>query len=123
MTFDQIRHRLTITPTGAPAYFLGFGYAEVGNLRARVSPIWVYRRRKMKHARRLLTLAILGLYCLSCATGVKPKRFHSQEEAGSIAVSIQSIAPFDEQYIEQLQPKVEMPAARGGSTRRRYGRS
>jgi hypothetical protein len=64
----------------------------------------------MKHARRPLTLAILGLYSLSCATGVKPKRFRSQVEAGAIAVSIQSIAPFDEQYIEQLQPKVEMPA-------------
>src|SRR4051812_24418537 len=38
MTFDQIRHGLTITPTATPAYFLGFGYAEVGKWAVRVPP-------------------------------------------------------------------------------------
>ncbi len=64
----------------------------------------------MRNARWLLTLITLGIVSFSCRTGLPVKRFSSHEAAGSIAVSIQSIAPFDEQYIEQLQPKVEMPA-------------
>jgi hypothetical protein len=64
----------------------------------------------MTNARRLLTTIILCVFSFSCRTGLPVKRFRNHEDAGSIAVSIQSIAPFDEQYIEQLQPKVEMPA-------------
>jgi len=41
MAFDQVRHRLTISPiTCSRTYVFGFGYAEVGKQALRATPMY-----------------------------------------------------------------------------------
>jgi len=54
------------------------------------------------------SIALIAVFVIaSCRTGLPVKTFSTQEEAGSVHVAVQSVALFDEEYIDQLQPQLD----------------
>lgn len=55
-------------------------------------------------------LVLIGVWSMACSSlsslkpSVKPVYFKQQEEAGSVQVGVQSVAPFEE-YVDSLQPR------------------
>jgi hypothetical protein len=62
------------------------------------------RNRALRFAITLSLVAVIG--CVNASLPVKS--FSRQEDAGTVHVAVQSIAPFDEDYITQLQPVLQL---------------
>jgi hypothetical protein len=60
----------------------------------------------MLRSRTALGVVVLA-FVTSCRTGLPVRTFSTQEAAGTVHVAVQSVAAFDEEYIEQLQPKFD----------------
>lgn len=62
--------------------------------------------------RRLTALVLLFVFVLGgCSLRAPMKRFATKEEIGTVHVAVQSIAKFDDEYTDQLQPRFELTAA------------
>lgn len=62
--------------------------------------------------RRLTAIVLLVVFALGgCSLRAPMKRFATKEEIGTVHVAVQSIAKFDDEYTDQLQPHFELTTA------------
>src|SRR5690349_1325787 len=66
------------------------------------------RNDPLMTVRKMFAVFLVSTFLLNCRASLPVRTFKSQEEAGTVQVAVQSMAPFDEDFINQLQPTLAL---------------
>lgn len=59
-------------------------------------------------SRKLISFVLYVVVLNGCSASLPTREFRHQEDAGTVQVAVQSIAPFDEDFVNQLQPELAL---------------